>query len=41
MEDEEENNKMTPQQIKAKLVSQNKLSKISQLCFFLFDCMNE
>ena len=38
---EEDTNKLTPQQIKAKLSNQNKLTKITQLCLFLFDCLNE
>ena len=38
VDDEEDTNKLTPQQIKAKLSNQNKLTKITQLCLFLFDC---
>lgn len=41
VDDEEDTNKLTPQQIKAKLSNQNKLTKITQLCLFLFDCLNE
>ena len=41
IDDEEDTNKLTPQQIKAKLSNQNKLTKITQLCLFLFDCLNE